>query len=414
LTFAGLRRKEVGFLKGMARASGNAGRIRAEPAEAFSRCPPESQTATEASRRNREENRRPIDGERRTIVLLVGGGRSGTFFLVTLLKYGGSPMSHQFFPVSSGSCRRRGGFTLVELLVVIAIIGILIALLLPAVQAAREAARRAQCTNNLKQIGLALHNYHDTFKSFPPGWIVPNNTGPGNRCGGLGWQTFLLPFIEQRSLHDAISPNNQNVVLDIGNGPNAGGAVIDSYRCPSSVMSDRVTAANSGDDQLNGFGVSNYLGCYGTDNVGGQGVTSVPTTPNGSFHRELSRKFSDYLDGTSNTFVVGEVEGPNPAATGNREYPIWIGIANNVSNVCRATTKAQYLNKPETTSGNTPYFKDRDSFGSQHPGGAMFLLGDGSCHYISENIDASNDSGANMGLYQRLGHIKDGLPVGSF
>ena len=112
------------------------------------------------------------------------------------------------FVETKRQCVRRRGFTLVELLVVIAIIGVLVSLLLPAVQQAREAARRMQCTNNMKQLGLALHNYHDTFKTFPrtPWWY---NGGGGNQSteffSGFSWRTMILPFIEQGALHDQIN-----------------------------------------------------------------------------------------------------------------------------------------------------------------------------------------------------------------
>ena len=130
----------------------------------------------------------------------------------------------------------RAGFTLVELLVVIAIIGILIALLLPAVQAAREAARRAQCTNNLKQFGLAVHNYHDTYGSFPMGWMI--DTSHSGNPSGWGWQVYLMPFMEQGTLFDAMDPN-QYSLYEVSNSLNPRNdchilqTEIDSSRCPS-------------------------------------------------------------------------------------------------------------------------------------------------------------------------------------
>jgi len=313
----------------------------------------------------------------------------------------------------------RRGFTLIELLVVIAIIAILVALLLPAVQQAREAARRSSCKNNLKQIGLALHNYHDTHRVFPPGWIVPNEAispgFPGGRSRGLGWQVFLLPFVEQGSLYDAIAPNNQPIT-DVGTGPDGGGAIIATYRCPSSVISDVVTQNDNTNDIMKGFASSNYLGCYGTVVVGGQGISHATYQPDpipGAFGRDSKRKMRDFTDGLSNTILVGEADGPNPSSGANREYAIWIGVGSNISNVCRTTSSSRYLNQPQNTTNQRQYTY-QDSFGSQHKGGAQFVMGDGAVRFISENINAVNDSGANMGTYQRLGNLSDGKPIGEF
>ena len=157
----------------------------------------------------------------------------------------------------------KRGFTLVELLVVIAIIGVLIALLLPAVQQAREAARRSQCSNNLKQIGLAMHNYHDTFGSFPSAWIQVGSSRYH------AWSALILPFMEQGNIHDKLSP-------DFGNSRSANtedkaGAIIDTYRCPSSTLPERSTA---------GHGTNNYQcnkgGAYQNGDKGGLFPVSLP------------------------------------------------------------------------------------------------------------------------------------------
>ena len=197
--------------------------------------------------------------------------------------------------------RSHHAFTLVELLVVIAIIGVLVGLLLPAVQAAREAARRMQCSNNLKQIGLALHNYHDSRKTFPPGYISNLDTA-GNETGpGWGWTSMTLPHLEQAPLFERI-----NFSLAIENPVNSLVRVqsIPTLLCPSDPaphlwMTKRrslSTGAELGD--VCEVASANYVGVFGTSEpgVGGDGI----------FFRNVATKFRDILDGTSATLMVGE------------------------------------------------------------------------------------------------------------
>ncbi len=157
----------------------------------------------------------------------------------------------------------RSGFTLVELLVVIAIIGILIALLLPAVQAAREAARRSQCTNNLKQLGLALHNYHDANTKLPPGWLQ-KYVGTALSSTGWGWGSFVLPFVEQQSLFDIIQPGQGSLWAATAEVAKLAAMQqeLKAYRCPSDIQ----TVTNSG-RLINGqaLTVSNYIGNNSSD-----------------------------------------------------------------------------------------------------------------------------------------------------
>jgi prepilin-type N-terminal cleavage/methylation domain-containing protein len=301
-------------------------------------------------------------------------------------------MSH---PVS----RRHRGFTLIELLVVIAIIAVLIALLLPAVQQAREAARRSQCKNNMKQLGLGLHNYHDTFNTFPPGWVtritdpVYNNNRFGN--GRFAWSMFILPYADQASIY-----NLQDFSLDDqpdGNNTNKLNTPLSMYRCPSD------TGARTG---AKTWGRSNYLGNYGNTVPAAHAFDEFA---NGIFFGNSTIKMRDITDGTSNTLLVGEcsikqfgIANRNPGA-GN-----WPGLDQNkqYDMVVRGTNAGSGINR-STGVSNTA----QDGFGSFHVGGVHFLLCDGSVRFVSENIDSSTGT---SGTLQQLGHRADGVPMGQF
>ncbi len=191
---------------------------------------------------------------------------------------------------------KNRGFTLIELLVVIAIIAILIALLLPAVQQAREAARRSTCKNNLKQIGLALHNYHDTHRVFPPGSISQH-----------GWlsTTFILPFIDQAPLYQAIKPNGP-IVLTNAIILARVRTVLPAYLCPSSADPD-ASKNSSAQVRVAGIqypiGLSNYLAIDGNGDLRcNYGLSSF----NGIFYQNSKTKIRDITDGTSNTVMFTE------------------------------------------------------------------------------------------------------------
>lgn len=280
----------------------------------------------------------------------------------------------------SGSRRRQRGFTLVELLVVIAIIGILVALLLPAIQAAREAARRTQCNNNLKQIGVALHNYHDTWKRLPHGSFAVDR---------WGWQPRLLPFVEGAAEFESL---DMNVQAWQGNNFQYISALHRNFLCPSDSQSELIIeeegfaaptwslsqsdyAASIG-DYLNGTGVGS-LPNYG--NVG-FGANNGPNPVRGVMGRwRWGARFSDVTDGVSNTFFVGECIGA-------------LCITQNFGSQCFATTSHPInfmndsLRTTRPTQGN-PRWDESIGFRSFHPGGAMFLLGDGVVRFVSENVD---------------------------
>ena len=282
---------------------------------------------------------------------------------------------------------RRRGFTLIELLVVIAIIAILIALLLPAVQQAREAARRTECKNNLKQVGLALHNYHDTHGVFPPGNI---NSGPASTTRGWGWGTFLLPFIDQAPLYNSLNVSTQDFGGNGATTPIAATTLtqtpLKAFRCPS----DTGAAINSNRDN---HGTSNYSGVYGANSEG-----HLSTAGNGLFYANSNVAIRDVTDGLTNTLVVGE-RAFGKIGTVTYQGAVWVGKAQH------GHYGATFFGIDDTTSARlfgTHHF----AFSSQHTGGVHFVLGDGSVKFVNENISQTT--------LLRVAQRNDGLTVGDW
>ena len=340
--------------------------------------------------------------------------------------------------------RLKPGFTLIELLVVIAIIAILIALLLPAVQQAREAARRTQCKNNFKQLGIALHNYHDTYKMFPPNAVAPTTENVGGRYNQawLAWSglAMLLPYIEQGNLFSAL---NFSTVGPAWNLPNfeaqvdANGKlyrhyVIPAFICPSDnqpVLDGHSTKSNyamsMGAQQMDGGGnpwgtCTNYMfpgGYFGTGGAG-HGNTDSPALTSGVLSRQgWAAGFRDMTDGTSNTIAMGEILPQCGDHSRNGWFhfnSMWIATTApvNFPIACVRDNKVNGVKWDDPASAGVTAcnhwqnWQTSQGFKSKHTGGAQFVLCDGSARFISENIDYAT--------YQRLGDRRDGEVVGEF
>ncbi len=253
--------------------------------------------------------------------------------------------------------RGRPGFTLIELLVVIAIIGVLIALLLPAVQAAREAARRMQCANNLKQIGLALHGYHGSYGTFPAGgWIFVPNV-PQNRNMNMGWSAAALPWLEQKALGDAL-----NFSLPYKNPANstAGHVVVNGYLCPSE---PRTTFWNRAPGDLFDFADNDYGGMYGPRGLVSPSDRNDPARGAMIFNQAIG--LAEILDGSSRTIIVGEA----PEAIN----ALWVS-GHNLFDQSAAINA-----RPPSEYG--------EELTSQHPGGVNVLFADGSARFVKQTMD---------------------------
>ena len=309
--------------------------------------------------------------------------------------------------------RSPRGFTLVELLVVIAIIGVLIALLLPAVQQAREAARRLQCRNNIKQLGLALHNYHDTFLVFPSGNLTTDTQYPPRSANDpegtmAPWTVLVLPYLEQDNLHnqfDFESPFTSHISQTTPNAtiqrtPNK------AFQCPS--------FPRNGNEELK----NNYFGVMGGVDVNNtpprwelSGSVNYRVFDNGVLFQNSKISFRDITDGTTNTFMIGEsVDQKTAYGSGSPTHHGWAqgarthngsnGYLNNVAATENPINRAADL----LAAGWHDHAVWQSTFGSQHPGGAQFLYADGSVPWVSETM--------NLPIYQQCGVRNDGAPLG--
>ncbi|HMP07812.1 MAG TPA: DUF1559 domain-containing protein, partial [Lacipirellulaceae bacterium] len=326
------------------------------------------------------------------------------------------------------------GFTLVELLVVIAIIGVLVALLLPAIQAAREAARRAQCQNNVKQLGIALNNYVDIRKWYPIG--VRGGT-VGFVDDGYGWATQLLPQLEQQALFERI--HNKQLVHNDGTVPYpgitffhhaarggiipGGDTVLTALRCPSSQLDAHATNMGNQWRHANGYATSDYKASTG---LGDNGIffkiyDGLNATWNGDKMFYERTRPADVTDGLSQTIAFGEsayylIERDG---TSNR-WPVWIGGYGNGADEsalfktdqnapinCRILAKAIDAFRVKVNPFDPPGPVDDDCAFSWHEGGAYFGFADASVHFLRDDIDVrvyeylgtKNDGNVTAGLY---------------
>ncbi|MDR1140732.1 MAG: DUF1559 domain-containing protein [Planctomycetaceae bacterium] len=325
-------------------------------------------------------------------------------------------------------------FTLVELLVVIAIIGVLIALLLPAVQAAREAARRMQCTNHLKQLVIATHNYHDTAKRLPPGWIYWDGSAYPESGGGRpwwGWGVFILPYMENSALFDSLNPR-ERMLQTVCRGNNVTGTtdtltdddkrllqtILPTFRCPSDsgnpLNDDTCHLGNTTKTvylsmENNPVAKSNYAACMGESNLDSAATWASNNDNNGVFYANSSLPMSAIEDGTSNTVFMGEVCTDisdikffaatwvgvgNPGCTGDGSQGA--GTADNDTGIYRTVRRMKFDILINTNRPNN-YNK---AYSSRHAGGANFGMGDGSVHFLPETI--------NTDMYDLLGRRSSG------
>lgn len=332
--------------------------------------------------------------------------------------------------------RKRFGFTLVELLVVIAIIGVMVGLLLPAVQAAREAARRMSCGNNMKQLGLALHNYHDTHQKLVYAVLQSGSpsvgsavAGPGRVLNHKGWLS-VLPFIEQQPLYDLHDPRVASGTYFTGtstiSGPRPGqpgnrndvvvSTIISAFLCPSDPNPQAYATTTSahysispGNTQLTGA-YTNYdfsvTGTHATANLWGRENVNTRRM----FGHGDSPRFRDLIDGTSNTVMVVEtVRAHHNGVPPTWGYAKWVGDGVDLAygpGINHLGPCCGWDNPPNARALRPNILANWGSPGSLHPGGCQITLADGSVRFVSASID--------LITRQRLAQVGDGQPLGEF
>jgi prepilin-type N-terminal cleavage/methylation domain-containing protein/prepilin-type processing-associated H-X9-DG protein len=351
-----------------------------------------------------------------------------------------------------GIDRFRAGFTLVELLVVIAIIGTLVGLLLPAVQAAREASRRTTCGNNLKQISLALHNYSDAKKTLPPqatSSTFQTMKGTTQFLEGYGWPLLVLPYMERQEVytsltngslggfsHTATFISGSSASADLARQP------ISTLVCPSCPLPTltpeteyNITAGSTTNSSGYRSSKMNYAGSVGPITLGCSGTTVDTLGPcvecsSGAMRKLRGRPLKEIVDGLSKTFLIGEVGGiadtALPGSPKTERLPgLWLG-----------TNSTKVDNAGSVTLVRSTRYKvnqgSYEGFGSNHPGGASFAMCDGAVRFVGDMIQSSTGGTyvsvngtydpspllatirAITGVYQRLSSVADGNVTGDF
>ncbi|MEO9591847.1 DUF1559 domain-containing protein [Rhodopirellula bahusiensis] len=319
----------------------------------------------------------------------------------------------------------RNAFTLVELLVVIAIIGVLVGLLLPAVQSAREAARRMSCSNNMKQLGLSMHNYHDAFRSFPYGHL---NTGLSVTHKRDSWYQNILPFIEQQAY--AENYRNAATIYSVYEAEwihrmpaELAGIAVPSFMCPSEPSGPARGGGGSDNGFQGSYGVSAGGGTLPQDLLGGitpDEINIIKTDPGGMFGETRTYKFRDCLDGTSNTLLASEtiIRGASGGSWGGMGG-YWGGSPHGSFGFSSAeppntsvpdrvySCKSTNFPKSPCENGNADGLTGRWNFArSNHTGGVLTAMCDGSVRFVTDSIERQ--------IWRDLGNRADGHILGEF
>jgi prepilin-type N-terminal cleavage/methylation domain-containing protein/prepilin-type processing-associated H-X9-DG protein len=333
------------------------------------------------------------------------------------------------------SHHRSRAFTLVELLVVIAIIGVLVGLLLPAIQAAREAARRTQCKSNLKNLGLALMNYQDTAKMFPPGVVQiypPYDDTNDVQEGNWSWGALMLHFVEEGPLLQAIGVGELTLAasMDVPANLSAMQNVVPVYRCPTETgpvtNNERLITSLSG--TASPLAATSYVGVNSSGELRRDRGKPENSRANGVFVRQRGTRLREIIDGTSKTAVVGERAWEMNLSNNDGLVLGRAGVAFGIRGVRHASEQGladalgcgRYQMNYSSNSGTNFASFARRGFSSQHPGGAHFALADGSVQFVSEDIDGNfgpDQIAATQEVdspWEALLGINDGVAVGTF